>query len=167
MTALVLAALLIGAQFTSMTAAAASTGAWPAGSVSIGYTAPRHFGEIPSAAMRRALSDCPGARFCAWHGINYTSTRTEYANAQLSVGVSLPGSGHNNTGSSWYNNFGCGSGCSPSDLTVWLYESSNCHDNLGTEVWSRHLARGQTATAQGSDWNDRVSSYNFNHNVTC
>jgi hypothetical protein len=105
------------------------------------------------ASPARAVSgDCPVNRFCAWHQINYTGTMTVYYWTDVQNGVSLPGSGHNNTGSSWINRF------TTNDTAhiVLLIDTDNC---ITTGVWYRQLNPGQAATAQGSDWNDRVSSY--------
>lgn len=161
--------LLIVSQGSQMQAAQASVKAHPVVAYSAdgkllngilsGYSAPRRFGQTPEQAARAGYADCPGNYFCTWHGYAGAGTSLFYPNSvmQYYAGIYLPGSGENNTGSSWYNLLGTGTSCT---CTVWLYDTEYCAG------WKRSLTKGAIATAQGSDWNDRVSSYSTQNYIS-
>lgn len=128
------------------------------------YAAPRLVGETHQQAVKRNLGQCGSDKFCAWHLYQWQGEFDQYYPAVLQFqGYSLPGTGDNNTASSWFNNSACGAGCGPTDRIVYLYDSSNCI----SYPWYRSMVRGQVASAEGSDWNDRVSSYNGTLNNGC
>ena len=132
--------------------------------VTHGWSAPRLVGETREDALRRSLGQCGSDKFCAWHGYQWTGDYDQYYPAVLQFqGYSLPGTGDNNTASSWFNNSTCGAGCNPETRRVFLYDSSNCV----SYPWYRSMVRGQIASAEGSDWNDRVSSYNGQLDLGC
>lgn len=126
------------------------------------YAAPRLVGETHQQAVQRNLGQCPSAYFCAWHLYQWQGTFTAYRGVYMNGGYSLPGTGDNNTASSWFNNIDCPN-CPPDNGRVFLYDDPHCN----SYPWYRLMVRGQVASAEGSDWNDRVSAYNYSLNSYC
>jgi hypothetical protein len=158
--------LFFGLQFTGMVAAQASVPAHATAVAGVmhGYSAPRHFGETHQQAVRRNLGQCGSDKFCAWHLYQWQGEYDQYYPATMQfIGYSLPGTGDNNTASSWFNNSACGAGCGPTDRIAYLYDDAHCI----SYPWYRSMVRGQVASAEGSDWDDRVSSYNGTLNYSC
>jgi hypothetical protein len=118
--------------------------------------------ETPAMAAKRSAADCAalGFFFCTWKDINYTglwwafsqTTINSWYNYSFSFRSSPPPAGINNTGSSWVND---------TTFTMYLFDDVNC-DHINGLGWLRDLAPGHVATAQGSDWNDRVSAIGRN-----
>jgi hypothetical protein len=156
------AALLVAGLFQSPAQAVHRTTVDAAG-VMHSYSAPRLVGETHEQAVRRNLGQCPEAYFCAWHLYQWQGEFDAYAGVYMNGGFSLPGTGDNNTASSWFNNIACGGGCGVDSGKVYLYDDAHCL----SYPWYRGMVRGQIASAEGSDWNDRVSSYNYSLNSYC
>lgn len=96
-------------------------------------------------------SDCPTDYFCVWINYDYLggrwqASKTQFVNAYHN-GIHLP-TGFNNAGKSFYNHL------SGASWAVIIFDASNC----STGSWNREMQAGQKATAQGSDWGNRVSS---------
>ena len=96
-------------------------------------------------------SDCPSDYFCVWINYDYLggrwqASKTQFVNAYHN-GIHLP-TGFNNAGKSFYNHL------IGSSWQVNIYDSANCFQG----PWYRTMQAGQKATAQGSDWGNRVSS---------
>jgi hypothetical protein len=103
---------------------------------------------VTAAPAQAALTDCPTGSFCIWTATNYGGSRYQYSKATLDAhyrhGIEL-GSGVSNRGYSFYNH---------TTVSINIYDSADC----SYSPWTRTMARGQYATAQGSDWGGRVSS---------
>lgn len=137
-------------------------GAQPAMALPIEH-APSHLYtvETPEMAARRAAADCDWSRICMWVDINFTGKRWDFTdsfivnrpNFSFSLRSSSCGAPNciNNQGSSWVNNL---------SYNIRLFDDSFC-DHLYGLPWYRDIAPGQNATAQGSDWNDRVSAFGW------
>jgi hypothetical protein len=107
--------------------------------------------ESPAVAARRSLSDCAslgGFFFCTWLDINGGGTRWSFNYTKFDTwinnAVSYQGSALNNEASSWVN---------LTPYTITIFDSQFCYFT----AWNRNLVSGAQATAQGSDWNDKVS----------
>lgn len=146
-------ALLLGGVLAGATPAQAVGPDWAAA-----WVAPSHVAivETPAMAARRAAIDCPDLYICLWKDINFAGGRWQFhentvqgwPNWSFSLRSSPPPAGINNTSSSWVNNMG---------FTMDLYDDDYCNYQQGSH-WFRELAVYQVATAQGSDWNDRISA---------
>ena len=101
-----------------------------------------------AAPAQAALTDCPLGSFCLWTATNYSGSRFQYSKATFDAhyrhGIEF-GSGVSNRGYSFYNH---------TTVAINIYDSGDC----SYSPWTRTMASGQYATAQGSDWGGRVSS---------
>lgn len=106
-----------------------------------------------SSPAQAAFSDCPSNYVCIWAGTNATGSRFQWSKQTIlngtNNGIRL-GSGITNRGYSFYNRLTGGG-----NWAVYLFDSYNCVE----QPWRRSLSQGQQATAQGSDWGGRVSSF--------
>jgi hypothetical protein len=96
-----------------------------------------------------AYAGCGSDRMCFWTGYSGTgSIFTISSTTLLSLGCQTFTSGGymNNNSQSWQNNL---------SFSVDLHDANGCPFS----GWWRTLAPGQVATGQGSDWNDRISSF--------
>lgn len=104
---------------------------------------------VAVAPAQAAPSDCPSGYMCIWTNINGTGARFQWSYGTIvdsyHNGVRL-GSGITNRGLSFYNRTGS---------AIRIYDDPTCH----LSPWARDMSNGQYATAQGSDWGNRVSSF--------
>lgn len=102
-----------------------------------------------AAPAHADLTDCPLGSFCFWTLTNYQGTRYTYNKGDIDTyyrrGVRL-GKFASNRANSWFNN---------TTVSMNIYDDGAC----GYSPWTRTLAPKQYATAQGSDWGNRMSSF--------
>jgi hypothetical protein len=102
-------------------------------------------------AAQAAWAWCPTNYFCIANGPDGTGTNTFY---QASYVQNIPSGCHswtngvfNNDTESWWNR---------TPYTIRMFDGGDCWT---TTTFNRALSPGQRATAQGSDWGNRFSSF--------
>lgn len=101
-----------------------------------------------ASPAQAALTDCPVGNFCIWSSTNYGGTRWTFNKSSIDAGTNHGirlGTFATNQGSSFYNH---------TTVKINIYDSNDCEYS----PWTRTMSSGQYATAQGSDWDNRVSS---------
>lgn len=106
----------------------------------------------PAAPAQAAWSDCPSGQFCMWTGYQGTGSICQYSTYEIRTygGFKTRIDGCNNNTRSWWNRSGT--------YNIMVIDGDGC--DVYTPYWKRVLQPGQSATGEGSDWNNRISSIN-------